>query len=285
MKKLLILFTLLLLSFVVQAQEEQEDIPYVDLGSNFAVPALPNWEHEVNGETARFSNETLNAQIYVAVYDTQDIDSAILEALGHLYSGEVGEAIYSSRIGRTDGTWEYRLFKIEDTSITAYGMLKSGRVYVIAFIEDSANYEAYHLAIRSSPETPLREALDVAALTAIQAVLDPGFSGAIDAASNPNPSNEAWVLATYEQDIATASYLNNDIVYVTLAVGDSSLATELSNAFDTVFLGFVITPDNSEYLYLGLTFAAAIMLALLGSMWLRHRNLQKDLETIQQFAE
>ena len=72
---------------------------------------------------------------------------------------------------------------------------------------------------------------------------------------------------------------------MTLVEGNAEIATELSDAFDSVFLGFVITPDNGEFLRLGLIFASAIMLILIGSMFLRYRNIKKDMLVIEQLAE
>jgi hypothetical protein len=289
MKKLILLLLLLLVPIALQAQEEEsEDIPYLELGQNFAVPALPAWEHVVEGETAIFTNRALDAQIYVAAYDSQDILAMIPIAISKVYSGEIPAPIYSSRIAPNNGTWEYRLYNVEDTSISAYGMLKSNRVYVVVFIENSVDYEAYQLTVRSSVADAsgqaIRQVIDEASLKAIQSIY-PDFFGTIQEAIYPAQGNEAWVLAEYPNSLATASYLNDNIVYVTLVDGDSSIAPELSNAFDTVFLGFVITPNNSEYLYLGLAFASSIMLILVGSMWLRYRSLQKDLQTLEQLAE
>lgn len=290
MKRLILLIVLLMLAMVSQAQEEEEDIPYLRVTGNVAVPELPGWDAVVEGETALFRNEALSARIYVAVYETLDIDSAILQAVSHVYEGESPEPFVTGRIGRRDiGTWEYRLFSAGDSSISAYGLLESNQVYVVLFIENSADYEAYHLAIRSPQAieegVDPRPALDEVSLMAIQQVLEPEYEGSIQAASNPAPDNERWVLAEYENTISTASYLNDNIVYVTMVRGDASLAPVLSNAFDTVFLGFVITPENTEYLLLGLGFTGGILLLLLGSMWLRYRNLQKDLQTLEQLND
>jgi hypothetical protein len=291
MRKLYIIFLLLLLPFIAVAQDEEEaeTIPYLELGENFAVSDLPSWEHRVEGETALFTNAALNAQIYVAAYESQDIESMIQTAIDAVYQGDLPAPIYSSRIAPKNGVWEYRLFNSGETSITAYGMLKSNRVYVILFIENSADYTAYQMAIRSSipnaEGAAIHEAIETSSLLAIQQSLNPDFVGEIQATSNPNSDTETWLLSEYEDNIATASYLKNDIVYVTVLEGNPSLATELSNAFDTVFLGFVITPNNSEYLYLGLGFAGGIMLILIASIWLRYRNLHKDLQMIEQLSE
>jgi hypothetical protein len=45
------------------------------------------------------------------------------------------------------------------------------------------------------------------------------------------------------------------------------------------------TPDTAAYLYLGLAALAIIMGAFLASMVVRYRNLQKDLQLIDQLKE
>ncbi|MEZ4670199.1 MAG: hypothetical protein R3E39_20020 [Anaerolineae bacterium] len=42
------------------------------------------------------------------------------------------------------------------------------------------------------------------------------------------------------------------------------------------------TPDTLAYLWLGLATVTVIALGLLGSMYVRFRNLHKDLELLQQ---
>jgi hypothetical protein len=72
--------------------------------------------------------------------------------------------------------------------------------------------------------------------------------------------------------------------YVTLQQGDTADIAELSNAFNTVFLGFFVTLDTLPYLYLGLAVVLGLFVLLIGSMFLRYRNLQKDIVVIQQLA-
>jgi len=48
--------------------------------------------------------------------------------------------------------------------------------------------------------------------------------------------------------------------------------------------GFVI-PNTTDYLFLGLAAIAIIMIVLIGSMVVRSRNLNRDLEMIQTLAE
>ncbi len=45
------------------------------------------------------------------------------------------------------------------------------------------------------------------------------------------------------------------------------------------------TPDTVAYLYLGLTVVAIIAISFIGSIVLRYRNLQKDLQVMEQLRD
>lgn len=290
-RRFLLLFTLLLLTpILVFAQDDETDIAYLRLSSNFSVPEIRGWDIATANETVLFSREDIDAQIYVRIVDTLDTNLAISTAISDLeqVNIEATEPFAEGRIGRNNGTWSYSIFQDGDTSVTAYALLQSNQVYVVLFAEESPDYQAYHLAIRSTINEPLVSEINTAinsaaseALTLIE----------LDASENPistrNPveDNPQWLEAIYDNDITTASYLFDGIVYVTIIDGNADITAELSDAFDSVFLGFVITPDNSEFLYLGLAFSAIIMLVLIASMVLRYQNIKKDMLVVEQLAE
>lgn len=288
----IIILALLLTPLLVFAQDgeaETEEIAYLRLNSNFSVPELVSWDISTENETVLFSRDDIQAQIYIRIVDTLNTSEAIDLALTDLELS-TSEAVLEGSIGRNNGTWNYKLYSEGDMSITAYALLKSNQVYVVLFSEDSADYNAYHLAMRSANNDPntvaeISEAINPIAVEVIASVLEADFSGEAESTRNPVADNARWIEASYSNDIMTASYLFDGIVYVTAVQGSVDVAAELSDAFDTVFLGFVITPDNGEYLRLGLIFSAGIMLVLLGSMFLRYQNLKKDLLVIEQLAE
>lgn len=291
-RSFIIILALLLTPILVFAQDgeaETEEIAYLRLNSNFSVPELISWDISTENETVLFSREDIQAQIYIRIVDTLNTAEAIDLAFADLELS-LGDAVLEGSIGRNNGTWNYKLYSEGDMSITAYALLKSNQVYVVLFSEESTDYDAYHLAIRSANNDPstaveISEAINPVAIEVITLVLDADFSGEADSTRNPVADNARWIEASYSNDIMTASYLFDGIVYVTAVQGESDIAAELSDAFDTVFLGFVITPDNGEFLRLGLIFSAVIMLTLLGSMFLRYQNLKKDLLVIEQLAE
>ncbi len=289
--RLLFIALFFLLPTLASAQEDDADIAYLRLSSNFSVPEIRGWDIVAENETVLFSREDIDAQIYVRIVDTLDTDLAIDATIADLNQViiETNEPIAEGRIGRNNGTWNYRIFQDDDTSVTAYALLQSSQVYVVLFAEESPEYQAYHLAIRSIINEPSISEINTAIITAsneaLASILNTDFTDEPSATRNPVEDNSRWVEATYENEITTASYLFDGIVYVTIVDGNPDITAELSDAFDSVFLGFVITPDNSEFLYLGLAFSAIIILALIGSMALRYQNIKKDMLVIEQLAE
>ncbi len=293
----ILLLALLLTPILVFAQDsesENEEISYLRLNSNFSVPEIRGWDISTENETVLFSRDDIQAQIYVRIVDTLNTEEAIDAAIADVeqLTLEASEPILEGRIGRNNGTWNYRIFNDGTTSVTAYALLQSNQVYVVLFAEESTEYDAYHLAIRSGindPETEeqVNEAIAPVALEAINSLVDADFAGEAESSRNPVEDNALWLEANYANDVTTASYfyLSENIIYVTLVEGNPAISAELSDAFDSVFLGFVITPDNGEYLRLGLLFSLVIMLALLASMFLRYQNIKKDMLVIEQLAE
>lgn len=294
---LLIAWIVLLTPIFTTAQDDTGDDDlgsYLRLNSNFSVPEITGWDILVEGETVLFSRDDIQAQIYVRIVDTLDTSLAIDEAIADVeqISLENTDAFLEGRIGRSNGTWNYRIFEDENTSVTAYALLQSNQVYVVLFAEESTTYSAYHLAKRSAisdieTEEDVINAVTPAVAEVITELTANDAVGAPLTSRNPVESNALWIESTYEGDLTTASYYftREDIIYITLVEGDGVIAAELSDAFDSIFLGFVITPDNGEYLLLGLLFSAGIMLALIASMVLRHQNLKKDIQVLEQLAE
>ncbi len=291
----LIVWLMLFTPIFTLAQDADDDLgAYLRLNSNFSVPEITGWDVLVEGETVLFSRDDIDAQIYVRIVDTLDTTLAIDAAIADVeqISLETDQAFLEGRIGRNNGTWNYRIFEDGDTSVTAYALLQSNQVYVVLFAEQSPDYDAYHLAKRSTTTDVASEDDVINEVNlAVAAVLTDVTGNAIAdeplTSRNPVENNALWIESTYAGAITTASYYftREDIIYITVVEGDGVVAAELSDAFDSIFLGFVITPDNGEYLLLGLIFSAVIMLALVGSMFLRYQNFKKDLLVLEQLAE
>ena len=232
-RRTITLFILLMLiptlAFAQDGSEETPEIAYLRLNSTFSVPEIRGWDILAENETVLFSREDINAQIYVRIVDTLDTSQAISTALSDLeqVSLDETEPLYEARIGRNNGTWTYIIYSEGDTSITAYALLKSNQVYVVLFAEESPDYGAYHLAIRSTINEPLASeinaAINLASFEAITTVNDSITSDEPLSTRNPVADNLQWLEATYDNDITTASYLYDGIVYTTIVEGNSDI--------------------------------------------------------------
>jgi hypothetical protein len=60
---------------------------------------------------------------------------------------------------------------------------------------------------------------------------------------------------------------------------------ELANAFNTIHLGFFTTPDNSNYLWLGVIATFAILGFLVISLYWRWRSIRQDMALLEQLRD
>jgi hypothetical protein len=284
----------LLLTVVLHAQEDEEElpeIPYFRASSSFNVPVLQleGWQNQSTADDALFVNDELNVRIHVTAVRTLDDAEAIQTVIATLHDGEIGAPLRESRIGISNGTWTQQQFSNGDTSISSFALVSvsSDKTFVVTLIEDSADYNAHHLAIRSpqidAETTDFAGGIDLA----VQTLLGEGSSFELVEHSDltvlglPSAQNQYTTdngaLSVFAQEL-------DDITYATISTGDIESATQLGEAMETVFLGFFITPDNSNYLYMGLAVVTIIFGVLIGSMWLRYRNVQKDMALVEELA-
>lgn len=283
-----VLLALLLFSALIAAQDEtaDEDLPEIEVyrsSESFNVPILPApWTLTDQDGTAIFEHTEFGARIEITAPRTLDDDEAIAEALRTLGIDEPGESLVDDRIGIPNGTWTQQVYSAEDTSISALALVRRDRTFVMTLVEESPAYDAYHLAVR----TPIENVQDVPQI-------DDGIALALDTLfSEPFPDDASreivsvgsgdWLrLETDERTIAALQF--GGITYTLFVTGDVD-AVALADAFNTVFLGFFITPENDGFLYLGLGVTALIFVVFLGSMWIRQNNAKKDLALIEELA-
>ena len=120
----------------------------------------------------------------------------------------------------------------------------------------------------------------------IAAALEAFSLGSGDDLSEPQaaalPGGE-WLLQSSETVTAMSRVFGNDS-YLAIAEGDADSLPELASAYHTSLLGFFVTPDNSNFLWLGLAAVFGILGSLLFSFVWRERHLQKELAFIQELA-
>lgn len=290
--RVLLLALLLLLALPIAAQDAQENeaaeaeaelpvIPYFKSSTGFNVPILETWANQSDGATASFTNEELQARIFVTAYDGLDEKAAIRRALETLLGAEASaaaESRYEGLVNLADGTWEQELFLSGDQSVSALAKTREGRTYVVAFVEAVPAAETWMFVVQNPPQTTEADPLP-GVREAAQTVLSlelPAVPDAVEAVSLPSGT---WTRASYSAEdaqVAAFGLVFGSATYVALTTGDTEAKAAAADAFNTIFLGFFLTPDNSLYLYLGLIVTAVIMLGLIGSMLWRINNARKD---------
>lgn len=287
MKKILILALLALFALPLLAQEDasEEELPEIEYYRSpvgFNVPVLgEGWLEQGDGETALFVNEALSAQIQVSAVGTLDDTEAIQTALVDILADDA-EPLYSDRIGLTNGTWTQSIYQDGDTTISALALVRSDRTFVVSFVEDSPEYDAYQLAVRNTDveSTDSQEGVT----NSIDRLLEVDVDAAESVTLLELPSGD-WQQYDYGDELDAYGLVFRGISFTMLVTGDGSGGAELADAFDTVFLGFFLTPNNDEFLYLGLATSALIMLVLVASLWWRFRNARQDLQLLEQLEE
>lgn len=287
----LLLALLLLLALPIAAQDAQENeaaeaeaelpvIPYFKSSTGFNIPILEAWANQSDGANASFTSEELQARIFVTAFDGLDEKAAIRRALEALLGAEASaaESRYEGLVNLADGTWEQELFLSGDQSVSALAKSREGRTYVVAFVEAVPAAETWMFVVQNPSQTTEGDPLP-GVREAAQTVLGldlPAAPNAVEAVSLPSGT---WTRASYsveDSQVAAFGLVFGSATYVALTTGDTEAKAAAADAFNTVFLGFFLTPDNSLYLYLGLIVTAVIMLGLIGSMLWRVNNARKD---------
>jgi hypothetical protein len=294
-----IVLVLLLTTVSLYAQETEEElpeIPYFKSSSSFNVPILQleSWDNQHTEDDAIYVNESLNAQIRVTAVRTMNDIEAIQTAIAAVYAGDLPAPFVESRIALLNsGTWTQQLFFVGDTSISAFAYPRSDRTFVILLVEDNPDYMAHQFMVRSpitgndadgEPITDFAGGVDLA----VQEFLGEGAAFTLENSTDLTALGLPSVENTYTTDAGTLTVFAQElggITYATITTSDIATAEQIGEAVETVFLGFFVTPDNTGYLYLGLTMVALIFGALIGSMYLRYRNLQKDMALVKELAD
>ncbi len=282
------LIVCLVIIFPVIAQEETEEdtVSYVQ-HPYFNVPKLYNWEEKSTDTLAQFVYLDFPAQIQTIAVETDKVDVGIKRAVLEATDIEVDTATYEGRVNLADGTWNLRVFQPDEvTTISAMGQVRDNLTYVISFIESSPDSNMQMLILRNEedgeedPTPAMREILSQ--FTQLDAESEPE-----DTTVHDLPSGE-WAQFTFNVDDTPISILGmvfGNHTYLTFAQGDIEQAPEMSNAFNTTVLGFFVTSDNTEFLYLALAVSFGLLILFGLSLWYRANNLRKDVQVIQQLAE
>ncbi len=298
--RLLCLF-LLVVAGSVQAQEtmteDGETIPYYRSDDNFNVPILGgNWDNGSTDDVALFVNDDLNVTLHMMAIDTLDATEALRTAVTTLVDDDLPDPNIDRRIGLPDGTWLQHVYELDTATVTAMALIRSDRTFVATLLDENPSFDVIALPVRTplpdfeeGDPVPTADVLDGIHVT-LETYLGTESTAEPEAVETITLDSGDWVRASYTIDdeaITIYGYQFRNFTYSVVATGttDTDALADIANAFEIFFLGFFYSPDNLEFLLLGLAFTIACVVALLGSMYLRHRNAQKEFELVEQLTE
>ncbi len=287
------------------AETEANVIPYFSSSRFFNVPVLTTWEDNSAEDRAWYVNPTYDVAILTTTVESSDTIAAIAEAVAVKLNTELPDApIFEDTVALPDGRWRQFVYEIGDNTLNVRALTRDDRTYVISLYEANPNGDIYTRIIRN---TDLIEAADADADTdtessttpqvspdagvelALQTFITEDFSATPDDAETLELSSGTWVHRQYSdvngQQVDAFGFVFGSATHTTVVTGGIDTEGRVANALNTTFLGFFVTPDNANFLYLGLGAVAFLMFVLIGSIFFRYGNAQKDAELVQQLAE
>ena len=268
----------LLTAYSLLAQEAAVD--YFQSAA-FNAPILEGWEDQSSETIAQFYHADARAAIRTNVIRSADAVSGAEQDLQAWLGSPVEAPIYQDKVNLADGTWVALVYQIDaDTTASVMARQDGTDTVIISFVEDHPAARIIMAVIARDDETQDDARAEIAA------ALEAFSLGSGDDLSEPQavaaPGGE-WLLQSSETVTAMGRVFGNDS-YLAIAEGDVDSLLELANAYHTGVLGFFVTPDNSNFLWLGLAAVFGILGILLFSFVWRERHLQQELALIQELA-
>jgi len=289
-KKLILLLSLFALPMLVLAQDEASDtedetelpsIPYFQSYA-FNVPVLVDWDNQSTANVAEFVDVDLQSSIRVETVPISLARDGIEEALNARFDNLPTSPDFVNTVNLADGEWVQEVYHLESgETISALGNARNDQTYVITFVETDADTDTYHMIVREpdndtlTPEDTITQAYET---------LFGDGDVAVEFQQDVNLPSGEWREYLVADDVTALTFRFGSAWYVTLS-SDVDNASEFADAFNTVHLGFFTTPDNSNYMFLGVFVTVAIFLILFASMWSRWGGARRDLQTIAMLQE
>jgi hypothetical protein len=269
--KLLTLLALLslLLALPVSAQEATEETPafvfYNSPNDRFHVLIPPGWEDRSTDLYAHFVNGT--EQIYTVPARTENTSEGMNSALKTI--GVSSEPIAESEVRLANGTWSQKLYTLEDgRAVTSFGQSFEGMTYTVAYLSETG----------ARPLIATGEDLQANLVAALSLV------GAQPTADSASETDNGWTQSAAEGEMSYTVFTRSSGSSTFVFVQPTDTAEPPEVFFYTLLLDFFVTPETTDYMALGLAAIGIIMLVILGTMWLRWRNLRQDMRTLDQLG-
>jgi hypothetical protein len=281
-----LLVVCLLVSQLVRAQEATPDVTaepiqaYYNEDGRFGIALPLEWENQSEGAITHFHNG--RSDIYVMQADVTDAAAGIQQALGLINADYAGEPLHSSEVTLTNGPWTQQLFRPSETVvISAFGQVYDGRTFVVLHLhEDTTSDLVPVVVLDADVQAGITQALewvtgDRAAealeqqqrLTATEATVIEARYGLAD---------EGVALIRAEQPFDSTTN------FIVVEQGSAEALVPIEDTFFQVLLSLFVTPNTTNYLWLGLATSAAVLLVFIAGLVLRQRSLRADLRVLEQ---
>lgn len=274
-----LLIGLLLAAGAAFAQEaEPEDKPEVTLYSHpterYHVFIPPGWVDFSTPQFARMESDT--TQIVARAFPTGDVETALAQTLTEFLPNLADlTPTLLDPVTLNNGVWQIALYPpIETGALTGFVQRYEDATYVL-LMRSGANSRPIFLPL------PADGGLSAAVETAAELA---GFS----AVSVTSAGEQAVEVADQAYAPFTLTTETGEIEALARTVGGNAFVLVGGSADDaavfSIVLDFFITPETTNYLYLGIAVSAIILGVLVISMILRARGLHADLRTLQQLG-
>ena len=277
----MILLALLSIGAVLAQDSEAAKAAYFQSRA-FNAPILEGWLDQSGDDYAQFQLAEAQATIRTAIVARDDVIDAVGAELSDAFEIEVGEPAYQDKVNLADGTWTVLVYDYDEvTTASVMARLADTGAVVISFVEQDPAARTALLTMARTDDSPEDAGREIA--MAIAAVAEKAPSDLAQAERAMMPSGE-WVIFAGEGLTAMGMVFGNDS-YVALRQGKPGDLAALADAYNRTLLGFFMTPDNSQYLALGLAVVFVILGLLVGSLFWRERGIRKDLALLEALAE
>ena len=238
----------------------------------FHVVIPQGWENLSTEAYAHFSTAEGEVDIYAASASTEDAQVGITQALALIFPDFEGEPSHVSEVILSNGTWTQQVYGTNDEQyLTAYGQVYAGSTYVVLWSS----------TLPMQPVIVPGEDVQVGITSGLVLL---GYEPEEPTTSEEfTVGEQTWTQNVYEgtPPITAIGRVRGETTLVMAIADPPSEADADLTVFFTLLTDFFITPATTPYLYLGLVATAVISLAFIGTLVIRQRNLQKDLQTLE----
>ncbi|MFW5709149.1 MAG: hypothetical protein ACOCX5_02895 [Chloroflexota bacterium] len=284
---------MLILVWPVMAQDEADEplpvIPYYtssESGQQFNIPIPSGWAvtSPDDEEFVILQSPGAPGEIAVLAVEEESATAAIERGLARVDPERSATLLLEDTVNIDGITWTKTIYDLAaGGTLTAFSQQRDDVFYLLMFLNPQADIDFYMLA--STGE----DIDDTVPVEAVLREIYPEFDAEPDATREVELSNGTWIRSEYSFQDEPLYTLHQSSFGTTYAViqfgGEGDMLDSVNKALFTVLLGFFVTPQNTNFLTLGLIASFGLLAVLVGSILLRHRSLKKDIELMEQLRQ